>query len=168
MPADKKFLHLFIFLFFFFSGEERGPVWGLGGSLLPAAEGEAPEPHALPAGGGGRWGNKYLLYKKRRGVCSVGQGRHPIWVTSGVRLLLFSCVVVSDSCDPMDCSPLGSSVHEISQARILEWVAISFSRNFYILWWVGIRFQNTLTVLILKTTIKQNSNDYLLLMLIMS
>ena len=32
-------------------------------------------------------------------------------------------------CDPMDCSPPGSSVHEISQARILEWVAISFSRR---------------------------------------
>ena len=32
-------------------------------------------------------------------------------------------------CDPMDCSPLGSSVHGISQARILEWVAISYSRN---------------------------------------
>ena len=28
-------------------------------------------------------------------------------------------------CDPMDCSPPGSSVHGISQARILEWVAIS-------------------------------------------
>ena len=30
-------------------------------------------------------------------------------------------------CDPIDGSPLGSSVHGISQARILEWVAISFS-----------------------------------------
>ena len=30
-------------------------------------------------------------------------------------------------CDTMDCSPPGSSVHGISQARILEWVAISFS-----------------------------------------
>ena len=29
-------------------------------------------------------------------------------------------------CDPMDCSPPGSSVHEIFQARLLEWVAISF------------------------------------------
>ena len=29
-------------------------------------------------------------------------------------------------CNPMDCSPPGSSVHRISQARILEWVAISF------------------------------------------
>ena len=32
-------------------------------------------------------------------------------------------------CDPMDCSPLGFSVHGILQARILEWVAISFSRG---------------------------------------
>ena len=36
---------------------------------------------------------------------------------------------MSDSCDPMDCSPPGSSVHGTSQARILEWVAISFSRG---------------------------------------
>ena len=35
-------------------------------------------------------------------------------------------------CDPMDCSPPGSSVHGISQARILEWVAISFSRGFFL------------------------------------
>ena len=32
-------------------------------------------------------------------------------------------------CDPMDYSPLGSSVHGIFQARILEWVSISFSRG---------------------------------------
>ena len=32
-------------------------------------------------------------------------------------------------CDPMDCNPPGSSVHEILQARILEWVAIRFSRE---------------------------------------
>ena len=32
-------------------------------------------------------------------------------------------------CDPMDCSPEGSSVHGVLQARILEWVAISFSRG---------------------------------------
>ena len=31
--------------------------------------------------------------------------------------------------DPMDYSLPGSSVHGISQARILEWVAISFSRG---------------------------------------
>ena len=32
-------------------------------------------------------------------------------------------------CDPVDCSPPGSSVHGILQARILEWVAIPFSRR---------------------------------------
>ena len=30
-------------------------------------------------------------------------------------------------CDLMDCNPPSSSIHEIFQARILEWVAISFS-----------------------------------------
>ena len=32
-------------------------------------------------------------------------------------------------CDPVDCSPLGSSVHGILQARVLEWVVIFFSRG---------------------------------------
>ena len=32
-------------------------------------------------------------------------------------------------CDPMDCSPPGSSVHGLLQTRLLEWVAISFSRG---------------------------------------
>ena len=32
-------------------------------------------------------------------------------------------------CNPMNCSPPGSSVHRIFQARILEWVAISYSRG---------------------------------------
>ena len=38
---------------------------------------------------------------------------------------------VAQSCptpsDPMDCSPPGSSVHRILQARALEWVAVAFS-----------------------------------------
>ena len=40
--------------------------------------------------------------------------------------LLQSC---STLCDPIDCSPPCFSVHGIPQARILEWVAISFSRD---------------------------------------
>ena len=40
--------------------------------------------------------------------------------------LLQSCLTL---CDPMDCSLPSSSVHGIVLARILEWVAISFSRG---------------------------------------
>ena len=43
------------------------------------------------------------------------------------------CVLVTQSCltlyNPVDCSLPGSSVHGIFQARILEWVAISYSRG---------------------------------------
>ena len=42
-----------------------------------------------------------------------------VWSLSHVRFF----------CDPVDCSLPGSPVHGISQARILEWVAISFSRG---------------------------------------
>ena len=37
-----------------------------------------------------------------------------------------SCPTLSD---PMDCSPPGSSIHGICQARVLEWGAIAFSRE---------------------------------------
>ena len=37
-----------------------------------------------------------------------------------------SCLTLSD---PMDCSPPGSSIHGIFQARVLEWGAIAFSRK---------------------------------------
>ena len=39
-----------------------------------------------------------------------------------------SCLTCSD---PMDCSPPGSSVHGIFQARVLEWGAIAFSYRHY-------------------------------------
>ena len=41
----------------------------------------------------------------------------------------FSHSGMSDSCSLMDCSLPGTSVHGISQARILEWVTISFSNS---------------------------------------
>ena len=37
-----------------------------------------------------------------------------------------SCLTLSD---PMDCSPPGSSIHGIFQARVLEWGAIAFSKR---------------------------------------
>ena len=42
------------------------------------------------------------------------------------KLVAQSCLAL---CDPLDCSPPGSSVCGILQARILEWVAISYSRG---------------------------------------
>ena len=48
-----------------------------------------------------------------------------------ITFLLHACyitAVLSALCNPVDCSPPGSSVHGISQARILQWVVISFSR----------------------------------------
>ena len=44
----------------------------------------------------------------------------------GYVLVIQSCPTI---CDRMDCSPPGSSVYGILQARILEWVAIPFSRG---------------------------------------
>ena len=53
--------------------------------------------------------------------------------TRGPGILGCVCVLVAQSCltfcNPMDCSPSGPSVRGILQARILEWVAISFSRG---------------------------------------
>ena len=52
-------------------------------------------------------------------------------------MFLFCYCLVSQSyptlCDPMDCSLPGFSVHGILQARILEWVASSFSRGIFLI-----------------------------------
>ena len=55
-------------------------------------------------------------------------------MTTGKAISLTAAVAAAKSlqscptlCDPMDCSLLGSSVHGIFQARVLEWVAIAFS-----------------------------------------
>ena len=55
------------------------------------------------------------------------------WFSVEPTLLFNVKVLVDQSCptlyDPMDCSPSVSPVHGILQARILEWVAITFSRG---------------------------------------
>ena len=43
-----------------------------------------------------------------------------------VKEVSWSCPAL---CNPRDCSPPGSSIHGILQARVLEWVAIAFSRG---------------------------------------
>ena len=44
---------------------------------------------------------------------------------------IHSLSLVQLFCDPVDCSRLGYPVHGISQVRILEWIAIPFSRQFF-------------------------------------
>ena len=52
---------------------------------------------------------------------------NPLWGSESVKVLAVqSCLTL---CSHIDCKPSGSSVHRISQARILEWIAISFSRG---------------------------------------
>ena len=74
--------------------------------------------------------------------CRLLKGNHypEIWVSHPLALVFFSnigllhiCCLVPKLrlilCNPMDCSPPGSSDLEILQARTLAWVAISFSRG---------------------------------------
>ena len=56
------------------------------------------------------------------------EGVRLIWLIMG-RCVMHAFSVVSASLEPMDCSPPGSSIHGIFQSRILEWVAISYSRG---------------------------------------
>ena len=55
----------------------------------------------------------------------------PLWVIIGywVQFSVLCSVCSVTQCDSMDCSPPGSSVHGIPQARIQEWVAISSPRG---------------------------------------
>ena len=60
----------------------------------------------------------FLASKVKRSL--LPESLHLMWVHACS--VAKSCLTL---CDPMDCSPPGSSVHGIYQARILEWVAIS-------------------------------------------
>ena len=61
-----------------------------------------------------------------RGVSQLCHTSQPLLWKKAKVLVTQSCLSL---CNPMDCSPPGSSVHGILQARILEWVAIPFSRE---------------------------------------
>ena len=71
------------------------------------------------------------MLKFPEAVWNAGDSTRRLWGCGDPALsLLDACVQALQSCptlcDPMDCSPPGSSVNGILQARILEWVAISF------------------------------------------
>ena len=79
--------------------------------------------------GGGSWGAcssgpASTLSVSPTGLDSLSQTHFNIKNQHLSVLVTQSCLTL---CDPMDYSPLGSSVHGILQARILEWVAISTS-----------------------------------------
>ena len=71
-------------------------------------------------------------------VPCIGRGTLNHWTTEGIPVnvvLLSHCLVlVAQSCptlyNPRDCSPPDSPVHGLLQARILEWVAVSFGDIF--------------------------------------
>ena len=44
-------------------------------------------------------------------------------------------------CNPMDCSPPGSSIPGIFQARVLEWVAIALSDSYIVMLYITIIFK---------------------------
>ena len=66
------------------------------------------------------------LWKNRLWTSSC---RCLIGVVICVCVCVFSLLVVSDSCDPMDCGPAGFSVHGIFQTRALVRVVISYFRG---------------------------------------
>ena len=69
-----------------------------------------------------------LLY----GISLEGLRTHAKTSLTRVSYSCYSCLVTKSClilCDPMDYSLPGSSIHGISQARILEWVVISSSRD---------------------------------------
>ena len=89
--------------------------------------------HSNPVLWGYLFGLKYLLSfssSQSYRQMFVAQNNRCCRITS--RSLATECVRAQSCltlCDPMDCSPPGSFVHQISQARILEWVSISSSRG---------------------------------------
>ena len=68
----------------------------------------------------------FILWVKNPSSFAIGSNFHLVPIALCICLHAQSCPTL---CNPMDWRLAGSSVHGISQARILEWVAISFSRG---------------------------------------
>ena len=77
-----------------------------------------PTPSFLPLKLASIWENR------RQPMCHTTTVRQVAVTMSRKKVKSLSCVGL---CDPMDCSPPGSTVHGIFLARVLDWVAISFS-----------------------------------------
>ena len=103
-----------------------GPALGLLPELKPLTRGPLEEPVTVRAFAEPRGCLKPPLFP------SIEDSHWPENEPRGL-LVIVVVVLVTQSCltlcDPTDCSLPGSSVHRILQARILEWVAISFYRD---------------------------------------
>ena len=65
-------------------------------------------------------------------ICNQSYKNKDVCVCVCVCVFVCVCEVAQSCptlCDPMDCSLPGSSLHGILQARVLEWVAITFSKG---------------------------------------
>ena len=109
------------------------PAQALAECTLPRG---TPHHHQHP-----EWGHHWLLRTSFPSIPKLRLTRlprpreiRPVSRASGLlEIVRYQCLVSSLNCvqffcDPIDCSPPGSSVHGISQTGILEWVAISFCR----------------------------------------
>ena len=76
-------------------------------------------------GQGNRKGSR-VLRRSRKGSFFPRGAPSSCWVGFMMYVRAQACLTL---CDPMDCSPPSFSVHGIFQARILEWVAIFFSKG---------------------------------------
>ena len=90
--------------------EPRSPAW------------QADSLPAEPPGKPGSFQPSYFLL-------NISPQRSSLIALSTVKVKSEVAQLCPTLCDPVDCSPPGSSLHGILQARILEWVAISFSRG---------------------------------------
>ena len=107
--------------------------WGKSSNIQPVGGSETPSGDKTVLG---RWQTRARLQSS----CICLLINLPKWYGCGIKQTLRPQVSRNESesevaqscptlCDHMDCSLQGSSIHGIFQPRILEWVAISFSRR---------------------------------------
>ena len=76
-----------------------------------------------------------LLGEKDESESEIAQGKQRLLSSSFINPILTIrkesevAQLCPTLCDPMDCSLPGSSIHGILQVRVLEWIAVSFSRR---------------------------------------
>ena len=103
--------------------DERGYIcWFLGKPKACPIEGSAS--YLLCSGVTLESLHTYYMYFE---CISLGMG--PLFHYKFSHVCVLSCFSCVRLCDTVDCSPLGSSVYGILQARILEWVAMVSSRG---------------------------------------